>query len=90
VGTVSLIKKCIDQFRLLSSLSSNHDKSSMFLCGVKHVFKTPLLEVHKERNLPVRYLGVPFITTKLTSSDCLIHVDYKDVGKLQLIKSIIF
>jgi hypothetical protein len=49
VGTVSLIKKCIDQFRLLSSLSSNHDKSSMFLCGVKHVFKTPLLEVHKER-----------------------------------------
>lgn len=82
MGTVSLIKKCIDQFWLLEGLSPNHDKSSMFLCGVKHVFKTLLLEVYKERNLPVRYLGVPFITRKLTSSDCLIHLDYKDVRKL--------
>ena len=45
MGTVSLTKKCINQFQLLSGLSLNHDKSNMFLCGVDHVSKTRVLEV---------------------------------------------
>jgi hypothetical protein len=46
--------------RLLSGLSPNHDKSSMFLCGVEHISNTRLLEVlgYKEGNLPIKYLGV--------------------------------
>jgi hypothetical protein len=55
---------------------------------------------YKARRLSVRYLGVPFITSKLTSSDCLILMDHimakarswmnhtlLFAGHLQLIKS---
>jgi len=77
VGMISLIENCIDQFWLVSSLSPNHDNSNMFLCGVEYNTKTWLLDVidYKEGKLLVRYLGVPLITTKLTSPDCLILVD---------------
>jgi hypothetical protein len=30
---------------------------------------------YKERKLPLKYLGVPLISTKLTSPDCFILVD---------------
>jgi hypothetical protein len=77
----------------------------MFLCGVEHISNTRLLEVlgYKEGNLPIKYLGVPFITKKLTSSNYLILVNcimakartwmnctLSYEGRLQLIKFIIF
>jgi hypothetical protein len=31
---------------------------------------------YKAERFSVRYLGVPFITSKLTSSDCLILMDH--------------
>jgi hypothetical protein len=56
---------------------------------------------YKERKLPLKYLGVPLISTKLTSPDCFILVDNimdkakicmnrKYTSRLQLIKSIFF
>jgi hypothetical protein len=74
VGTVSLFKKCIDQFRFFSSFSSNDEKSSIFFSGVDHVSKTRLFKVFG--NLLVRCPGVPLITIKLTTSNCLILVDH--------------
>jgi hypothetical protein len=100
---VSLVRNCLDQFRVASGLSANLNKSSMFLCGVD-----PNTELHflyalgcREGKLSVRYLGVPLITTKLCSHDCLILVDrimakarssmnrtLSHAGRLQLLNSI--
>jgi hypothetical protein len=99
VGSVSLVRNCLDQFWVASGLSANLDKSSMFLCGVD-----PNTELHflyalscREGKLSVRYLGV----TKLCSHDCLILVDrimakarssmnrtLSHAGRLQLLNSI--
>jgi hypothetical protein len=35
VALVSLVKNCLDQFRVASVLYPNLDKSGMFLCGVE-------------------------------------------------------
>jgi hypothetical protein len=49
----------------------------MFLCGVDPNTKMQLLGIlgYMEGKLPVRYLGVPLITSKFSSYDCLILVD---------------
>jgi hypothetical protein len=46
----------------------------MFLCGVDFNVKGKLMNVlsYKAGRLAVGYLGVPFITSKLTSSNCFI------------------
>ena len=77
MASVSLVRNCLDQFQVASSLSPNLDKSSMFLCGVEPNTKLQLLGAlgYREGKSPFRYLGVPLITTKLSSYDCLILVD---------------
>jgi hypothetical protein len=77
VASVSLVRNCLDQFQVTSGLSPNPDKSSMFLCGVDPNTKMQLLGVldYRKGKLLVRYLGVPLITTKLSSYDYLILVD---------------
>jgi hypothetical protein len=77
VASISLVRNCLDQFWVTSGLSLNLDKSSMFLCDVEPNTKLQLLSSlsYRERKLPVRYLGIPIITTKLSSYDCLILVD---------------
>lgn len=92
VGTVSVIKSFLDQFQKLSRLMPNQNKEL-------------LLDVldYKEGKLPVKYLGIALITTKLISSYCVILVDcimakarscmhcsISYAGRLQLIKSILF
>jgi len=74
---VSVIKSCLDQFQMLSGLIPNQDKSCMFICGIESGNKESLLDVfgYNESKLPIKYLGVPLITTKLTSSDCVLLVD---------------
>jgi hypothetical protein len=74
---ISLIKHSLSQFWLLFGFSPNHDKSSMFLCGVKLDIKTLLFDVldYKERKLSIKYLGIPLITT-ITFLDYLILVDH--------------
>jgi hypothetical protein len=105
VGTVSVIKSFLDQFQKLSRLMPNQDKSCMFIYGVEFKNKELLLDVldYKEGKLPVKYLGIALITTKLISSYCVILVDcimakarscmhcsISYAGRLQLIKSILF
>jgi len=109
VGTISVIKSFLDQFQKLSRLMPNQDKSCMFSCmfiyGVEFKNKELLLDVlnYKEGKLPVKYPGIPLITTQHISSDCVILVDcimakvrscmhcsLSYACRLQLIKSILF
>jgi len=62
----------LDESENLSSLKANPSKSSIFLAGVSLEDKQDILALLQtsERTLPVRYLGVPLITKRLTASDC--------------------
>jgi hypothetical protein len=49
----------------------------MFICGIKSGNKELLPDVlgYKEGKLPVKYLGVPIVTTKLTSLYRVLLID---------------
>jgi hypothetical protein len=72
IRSVKVIKDVLDYFEQLSGLKANPSKSSIFLAGVNPVLKQDILEMlHMlEGVLPVRYLGVPLISRRLTSVDC--------------------
>ncbi|KAJ6897722.1 hypothetical protein NC652_024515 [Populus alba x Populus x berolinensis] len=105
LNSIGVLKSSLDRFSMLSGLSINISKSSMFLSGIdvnlqndiQHQIGIPL------RTLPVRYLGVPLISTRLTHTDCIPLVEritsriklwtsssLTYAGRLQLIKSVLF
>ena len=72
IGSLELIKEAFDVFGNESGLKPNLMKSSMFLSGVSEEEKSRLsvymgMEV---QDFPVRYLGVPLISTRLKARDC--------------------
>lgn len=100
-----LIKEQIELFGKVSGLVVNPEKSHIFISGVTQEMKQAILSrTHfQEGKLPVRYLGIPLISTRLKDSD------YKPIienikrklarwsskallyaGRLQLINSVIF
>lgn len=72
-----MLKKSLDLFSNLSGLIPNPSKSFLFLSGldlrnqdiVKNVFDFDL------GSLPIRYLGVPLISSKLNKMDCMILIE---------------
>lgn len=63
-----LIKKVLADFHLLFGLQPNTNKSSIFFAGIDDHLKQ-VLRGSPEGLLPVRYLGVPRISTRLKASD---------------------
>jgi len=57
---------------VLSGLKANLAKSSIFCAGLHTDRKREILDFLRmhEGNLPVRYLGVPLVTKRLTAVDC--------------------
>jgi hypothetical protein len=71
-SSVTAIVEVLAEFEELSGLKANPSKSSIFLTSVPVAVKQPILEIlhMPEGSLPVRYLGVPLVTKRLSSSDC--------------------
>lgn len=71
-NSVSTIVDALDKFENLSGLKANPSKSFIFLVGVSLEDKQDILGLLQmpESTLPVRYLGVPLITKRLTALDC--------------------
>jgi len=71
-SSVTAIVEVLAEFEELSGLKANPSKSSIFLASVPVAVKQPILEIlhMPEGSLPVRYLGVPLVTKRLSSSDC--------------------
>lgn len=106
VSSISLIKDCLSQFKDISGLSPNPDKSKIFSCGVNEAIKNQLLGILgfiNEGSLPIRDLVVPLISSRLKKSDCKSLVDrivtrarswaskvLSYAGRLQLVNSILF
>ncbi|XP_031248848.1 uncharacterized protein LOC116106632 [Pistacia vera] len=71
-SSVSLIKSALDYFAKVSGLVTNAEKSQLFLSGVTDEEQIGLKSImgFQLGQLPVRYLGVPLICTRLRHSDC--------------------
>jgi len=77
MSSISIIQAALMEFEQLSGLKANPAKSSFFCSGVSSGLKISLLDKlqMKEGHFPIRYLGVPLISTKLSTSDCKVLVD---------------
>lgn len=101
----SIIKQALKDFEQLSSLKANPSKSSFVCSSVSDRMKALLLEdlQMKEGSLPIRYLGVPLISSKLSDADCRLLIDrifgqldswtsknLSFAGRLQLLSSVLY
>ncbi|KAK1434582.1 hypothetical protein QVD17_00329 [Tagetes erecta] len=99
-----IIMKGLEEFRLTSGLAASIDKSTVFFCQVNQALKRAIMDVmpFEEGKLPVRYLGVPLISSNLIAANCKALIEKVDrriddwmnkalsfAGRLQLIVSVI-
>ncbi|XP_043697253.1 uncharacterized protein LOC122648046 [Telopea speciosissima] len=65
-------------FHTYSRLKLNRAKSSIILGGITQTARLQLLELTNfvDTKLPIRYLGVPLISRKLTLVDCSAILDF--------------
>lgn len=65
--SIKVIKDTLDEFYRSSGLKPNLQKSQIFFSGVDPIFKAGILNLLPilEGKLPVRYLGVALISTRL-------------------------
>lgn len=104
VGSASIIKEALDEFKNASGLVPSLPKSTAYFCNVLNHVKLSILQIlpFKEGKLPVKYLGVPLVSSRLMIRDCNELVDKVQIriqdwknkslsiaGRLQLIHSIL-
>ncbi|CAI9288727.1 unnamed protein product [Lactuca saligna] len=104
-ASVRVIKDSLDEFAKIAGLHPNFSKSHIFFGNVKADVKRKILDTlpFVEGKLPMRYLGIPLISTRLFIRDCKRLVDkvrcrigdwrnkyLSYAGRLQLISSVLF
>jgi hypothetical protein len=72
LNSIKVIKYGLLEFENLSRLKTNPSKSSFYCSGISDRVKHLILDdlMMKEGHLPVRYLRVLLIFSKLSSADC--------------------
>ncbi|XP_077231908.1 uncharacterized protein LOC143865152 [Tasmannia lanceolata] len=72
IESVAGIKDCLHSFKLISGLEVNVQKSEVFLSGTPDHLKNQICSslYINEGTLPIKYLGLPLITKRLSSQDC--------------------
>ncbi|KAL0439808.1 UNVERIFIED_CONTAM: LINE-1 retrotransposable element O protein [Sesamum latifolium] len=103
-SSVGLFQRGLQIFAGLSGLCANPAKSQLIISKSAHHHRDRLLHLlgFQEGTLPVRYLGLPLISSRLTYSDCqpLLHKIEKRIStwvgvsltfaaRVQLIKSVL-
>ncbi|GJU43506.1 hypothetical protein Tco_1200772 [Tanacetum coccineum] len=104
VASATVIMDALNEFKQASGLVLSIPKCTVFFCNVVNHVKLSILNVmpFAEGELPVKYLGVPLISSRLLNKDCKVLVeqarnrirDWKNkslsfAGRLQLCKSVI-
>jgi hypothetical protein len=105
LSSINVIKAALMEFEDLSGLKANTLKSSFYCSGISKRVKQILLSSMqmKEGKLLVRYLGVPLISSRLSSADCGVLLEriikridswlFRNLsyaGRLQLLSSILY
>nr|GEV13307.1 putative reverse transcriptase domain-containing protein [Tanacetum cinerariifolium] len=77
VGSASIIKEALDEFKNALSLVPSLPKSTAYFCNVLNHVKLSILQIlpFEEGKLPVKYLGVPLVSSRLMIHDCNELVD---------------
>ncbi|KAL0292755.1 UNVERIFIED_CONTAM: hypothetical protein Sradi_6976200 [Sesamum radiatum] len=103
VQSVRVIKAVLDEFASASGLKVNPNKSQVILSRAAQSVRYEIVHImgFQEGGLPIRYVGVPLVSTKLSIADCraLIqkidarlagwsHLNLTFVGRTQLIRSV--
>ena len=101
--SVALLCGALKEFSAASGLYPNISKSSIFIAGANPLYKEVVLSLFgfSLGSLPIRYLGIPLISTKLGVADCMELVDritarihswtskfLSYAGRVQLIQSV--
>ncbi|GJV33731.1 protein LAZ1, partial [Tanacetum coccineum] len=70
------IMESLDEFKLTSGLVPSIHKSTAFFCNVLNHVKIAILNImpFSEGELPIKYLGVPLISSRLLNKDCKVLV----------------
>ncbi|GJR37695.1 putative RNA-directed DNA polymerase, eukaryota, reverse transcriptase zinc-binding domain protein [Tanacetum coccineum] len=104
VNSATVIMESLEEFKATSGLVPSLPKSTAFFCNVVNHVKTAILTIipFSKGELPVKYLGVPLISSRLLNKDCKILVekaknkigDWKNksllfAGRLPLCKSVL-
>ncbi|KAK1414742.1 hypothetical protein QVD17_30493 [Tagetes erecta] len=104
VQSCKVLMKGLEEFKSYSGLTASVSKSTIFFCQVTLPIKRAILDImpFEEGRLPIRYLGVPLISSNLIASYCKCLIDKVDrriddwmnkslsfAGRLQLIVSVI-
>jgi len=77
VNSIRMIKNVLTEFQDLSGLYPNPNKSDVFLSGLLDAEKEHIIHIigFREGDLPMKYLGVPFISSRLKAVYCKGLVD---------------
>lgn len=77
MDSISLLKDGLDTFSTWSGLKPNNNKSEIFLSGGSEELQNEIMEAlgFVEGKFPVRFLGVPIISSRLGMADCVSLVD---------------
>ncbi|GJV92055.1 putative RNA-directed DNA polymerase, eukaryota, reverse transcriptase zinc-binding domain protein [Tanacetum coccineum] len=77
VDSARLIMEALGEFQKCSGLVPSIPKSKVYFCNVRNQIKTEILGImpFTQGELPVKYLGVPLISSRLLNRDCKILVE---------------
>ncbi|GKC54852.1 hypothetical protein Tco_1077597 [Tanacetum coccineum] len=104
VNSARIIMEALNVFKSVSGLVPSLPKSTAYFCNVLNHTKLSILSIlpFEEGMPPVKYVGVPLVTTRLVYRDCKELVekvqnrirDWKNkflsfAGRLQLIQSVL-
>ncbi|GAV88570.1 hypothetical protein CFOL_v3_31992, partial [Cephalotus follicularis] len=99
---IEFILQGLHHFKEISGLSANTDKSSIFFCNTSSSTRSFIISLtyFRQDALPVKYLSLPLISSRLTKHHCSPLIDkmmaranswvsnsLSYAGRLQLIKS---
>ncbi|KAL2237593.1 UNVERIFIED_CONTAM: hypothetical protein Sindi_0951000, partial [Sesamum indicum] len=102
--SIRVFKEGLDWFAEVSGLRLNVQKSHLIISHLAQELKNQMLEFlgFQEGHLPMRYLGLPLISSRLSISDCQPLISKIDaritgwegislsyVGRVQIIKSVL-
>ncbi|GJU23040.1 putative RNA-directed DNA polymerase, eukaryota, reverse transcriptase zinc-binding domain protein, partial [Tanacetum coccineum] len=82
VRSAQVTMDALEEFKLTSGLVPSLPKSTVYFCNVSNHTKNAILNImtFSEGELPVKYLGVPFISSRLLNKDCKILVEKQRIG----------
>ncbi|XP_071714357.1 uncharacterized protein [Rutidosis leptorrhynchoides] len=77
VPSIKTISDSLDKFKKWSGLVPSMPKSKAYFANVRQTLKDQIMEIlpFEEGTLPVKYLGVPLISSRLYYRDCKVLVD---------------